>query len=48
MTLDSFGFEVASGTGIKIIPFHRIRRITYAGETVWEQWQDGVAGNPRA
>lgn len=43
--LDSFCFEVATATGIKTIPYHRIRRITYAGEVVWEREKGTAAVN---
>ncbi|OPY37426.1 MAG: hypothetical protein A4E35_01342 [Methanoregula sp. PtaU1.Bin051] len=37
-SLDAHYFEIESVTGMKkCIPYHRIRRITYAGETVWER-----------
>jgi len=35
--LESQYFEVVSGTGSKRIPYHRIRRITYAGTVIWER-----------
>ena len=36
-SLESYYFEVASATGAKCIPYHRLRRIQYAGVTVWEK-----------
>ncbi len=30
-------FEIASETGTKCIPYHRIRRIAYAEKTIWER-----------
>jgi hypothetical protein len=35
--LEAYYFEVASEYGVKYIPYHRIRKILYAGETVWER-----------
>jgi len=35
-TLDSSWFEVETEKGIKIIPYHRIRKITYGGLPLWE------------
>lgn len=35
--LESFCFTVESAGRVNYIPYHRIRRITYAGETVWER-----------
>ena len=35
--LEAYYFEVASATGVKYIPYHRIRLILYAGVTVWER-----------
>ena len=35
--LESQYFEVLSGTGQKFIPYHRIRKITYAGAIIWER-----------
>ncbi len=36
-SLESYYFEVASATGAKYIPYHRLRLIKYAGVTVWEK-----------
>ena len=35
--LDAYYFEIASGEGIKYIPYHRIRRIMYGVSTIWER-----------
>lgn len=35
--LTPYYLEVLSETGTTCIPYHRIRRILYAGETVWMQ-----------
>ena len=35
--LESQYFEVASFSGIKYIPYHRIRRITSKGSIIWER-----------
>jgi uncharacterized protein len=35
--LDSYYFEIASEPGVKYIPYHRIRKLTYNGKTVWER-----------
>jgi len=35
--LSAHYFEVASDSGTKCIPYHRIRRIAYAGATIWER-----------
>ena len=35
--LESYYFEIGSGKYMKYIPNHRIRKITYAGEPVWER-----------
>lgn len=40
-TLDAYYFEVDSGNAMKCIPYHRIRTITYLGETIWER-QDTI------
>ncbi|GAB7015203.1 DUF504 domain-containing protein [Methanogenium cariaci] len=34
--LDRDYFEVMTNTGTKPIPYHRIRKITYAGIPIWE------------
>jgi uncharacterized protein (UPF0248 family) len=36
-SLDAYTMEIVSGTGIKCIPYHRIRKILYEGEVVWER-----------
>jgi hypothetical protein len=35
--LEAYYFEVATEHGAKYIPYHRIRKILYAGEAVWER-----------
>jgi uncharacterized protein (UPF0248 family) len=35
--LEAYYFDVASEHGNKYIPYHRIRKIAYAGETIWER-----------
>jgi uncharacterized protein (UPF0248 family) len=35
--LDAYYFEIASEQGVKNIPYHRIRKLMYNGETVWER-----------
>ena len=34
--LEAYYFEVTSDRGAKYIPYHRIRKISYAGEITWE------------
>ena len=34
--LESYCFTISSGKDAKYIPYHRIRRILYAGDPVWE------------
>jgi uncharacterized protein (UPF0248 family) len=36
LQLEQGWMEVASQTGTVCIPYHRIRRILYEGETMWE------------
>lgn len=35
--LESHYFEIESATGVKRIPYHRIRKIAYEAEIVWER-----------
>jgi uncharacterized protein (UPF0248 family) len=35
--LGPYYFYVSSQSGTKCIPYHRIRRLRYGGETVWEK-----------
>jgi uncharacterized protein (UPF0248 family) len=35
--LDSYYMEIETGPETKYIPYHRIRRILYAGNVVWER-----------
>ena len=35
--LEQGWMQIAAEGGIKFIPFHRIRRITYRGSVVWEK-----------
>jgi uncharacterized protein (UPF0248 family) len=35
--LDAYYLEIATEQGIKYIPYHRIRKLTYEGEIVWEK-----------
>jgi uncharacterized protein (UPF0248 family) len=35
--LDAYYLEVASGTGATAIPYHRILRIRYREQVIWEQ-----------
>lgn len=37
LTLDAQYLEVDAGTHVACIPYHRIRRILYDGEVVWER-----------
>ena len=34
--LEGYYFKVVAGRDAKYIPYHRIRKITFAGETIWE------------
>ena len=36
-SLEAYYFEVESATGMKYIPYHRIRQIFYEGITIWER-----------
>ncbi len=35
--LEGFGMEIESKQGSTLIPYHRIRRITYEGSTLWKK-----------
>jgi len=35
--LDAYYFEIATDQGVKYIPYHRIRKLTYEGTTLWER-----------
>jgi len=35
--LGAYYFEIASDQGVKYIPYHRIRKLTYNGITIWER-----------
>ena len=35
--LDSYYFEIESERGVKTIPYHRICRITYRDEIIWDR-----------
>ena len=35
--LEAYYFGIGTGEGEKRIPYHRIRRISFAGKTVWER-----------
>jgi uncharacterized protein len=35
--LDAYYFIILSESGAKSVPYHRIRKIVYNGETLWEQ-----------
>ena len=35
--LEGFGMEIESKQGSTLIPYHRIRRITYEGRTMWKK-----------
>ena len=35
--LDAYYFEIVSDYGTKCIPYHRIRKISYNGDTIWER-----------
>jgi uncharacterized protein (UPF0248 family) len=37
LALEAYYFGIGAGGGEKRIPYHRIRRISFAGETVWER-----------
>ena len=37
MALDSYYMEIETESVTKYIPYHRIRKILYAGEVVWER-----------
>ncbi|WP_321504900.1 DUF504 domain-containing protein [uncultured Methanoregula sp.] len=34
--LEAYYFEIATGRNTRYIPYHRIRKITYGGLTIWE------------
>ncbi|MCU0629371.1 MAG: DUF504 domain-containing protein [Methanoregulaceae archaeon] len=36
-TLESYYLEIRSKSGMKCIPYHRIRKILYAGDVIWER-----------
>ena len=36
-TLDSYYMEIGTELETKCIPYHRIRKILYAGKVVWER-----------
>ncbi len=37
LKLEQGGMEIESEQGTKFIPYHRIRRIAYDGEAMWEK-----------
>jgi len=37
VSVDAFAFQVATETGTKDIPYHRILRILHRGEVLWER-----------
>jgi hypothetical protein len=37
VSAESFYFQVATPAGVKEIPYHRILRIAYCGETLWDR-----------
>ncbi|MCX6681594.1 MAG: DUF504 domain-containing protein [Methanoregula sp.] len=37
MTLDAYYMEIGTESETKRIPYHRIRKILYAGKVVWER-----------
>lgn len=37
VSVEAFSFRVATETGAKDIPYHRILRILHRGETLWER-----------
>ena len=39
--LEAYYFEVTTATGVKSIPYHRIRLIRYGGIPVWRRGQAG-------
>jgi uncharacterized protein (UPF0248 family) len=46
--LESYYFQVGTGVDPKYIPYHRIRKITYGGETVWEHLSGQGEKQPEA
>jgi uncharacterized protein len=42
--LEAYYFEVESAAGVKYIPYHRIRKISYAGAAIWERPEPVPAG----
>jgi uncharacterized protein len=36
-TLEPYYFEISLESGTKYIPYHRIRKIQYGNETIWER-----------
>lgn len=43
LTLDAYYMEIATGNGSICIPYHRIRKILYGGDVIWER---GFIDNP--
>jgi len=37
VNLDIYYFEVASEHGLKYIPYHRLRKLVYFSNTIWER-----------
>lgn len=37
VAVEAFSFQVATETGAKDIPYHRILRVLHRGETFWER-----------
>lgn len=36
-SLESYYFEIASEQGVKYIPYHRIRKLKYCDNVIWER-----------
>jgi len=47
-SLESWGMEIQSDTGIAFIPYHRILRIHYEGDLIWEREMRELIGHKKA
>jgi uncharacterized protein len=47
-SLESWGMEIQSDTGIAFIPYHRILRIQYEGDLIWERGMREQIGHKKA
>ena len=45
LRLDPYYIEIASEKGTTPIPFHRLIRICYHGEVVWDRGKQGKSGS---